>query len=89
MRKVFILLRTVLGRSGAVADSVVSLPDVRSADTVAGAYDVVVEAWVHSSLDLHELVETITSVPDVLRAIPCPLEPGAPPLGAPARAIYP
>lgn len=66
---VHLLLQTVSGRAPHVRELIEALPTVHSADTVSGAFDLVVT--LPRRADADAIVAYCSGLQDVLRVLPC------------------
>ncbi len=75
MTRAYILVHTEAGRAGAVALAIRAMAQVRQADCIAGAYDLMVVAESEHLHDLREAVlEPIRRMSGVRAAVVCPVD---------------
>ena len=70
----YVLIQTEVGKAGEVAKAVLDVQGVRSAEGVAGPYDVIALTEAHSVDELGRLVVTgIQAVRGIIRTLTCPV----------------
>ncbi|MDG3014041.1 Lrp/AsnC ligand binding domain-containing protein [Speluncibacter jeojiensis] len=70
----YILVQTDVGRAGAVADEIVALGGVRTAEVLTGPYDIIVRVCA-DSMDLlaSNVIAPIQRVAGITRTLTCPI----------------
>ena len=70
--KAYILIETAVGKTGDVASTLRSLPEVETVDSVTGPYDIIA---VVEAADLNRVGQLVTSqihmVNDIIRTVTC------------------
>ncbi len=74
MVQAYILIQTEVGKAAAVAEAIVELKGVTSAEDVTGPYDVIVRAEADSVDELGQMVVAqVQAVPGITRTLTCPV----------------
>lgn len=70
--RAYILIETVVGKSGEVSKALRSMPEMRSVDTVTGPYDIIAIAEAEDLPSIGSLIsEGMHRVPGIVKTVSC------------------
>ncbi len=70
--RAYILIETVVGKTGEVSDALQAMPEMRSVDTVTGPYDIIAIAETEDLPSIGSLIsEGMHRVPGISKTVSC------------------
>ena len=70
--RAYILIETIVGRSGEVSEALLGMPEMQSVDTVTGPYDIIAIAEAEDLPSIGVLIsEGMHPIPGIVKTVSC------------------